>query len=177
MKTLASVFLVIALIGITACHRDAAIPPLGNLVKNYSFERNGKSSFDGWVGSGYTFVSDVPSDGGQWALQLVPEWFPAEGYAETYITGLSGSHIFKLSCDTKVTNSWTGSLSLRIKSQSGTNDIASTTFTNANWTIQVLNTNSIMLQPTDTLVVHLSSGSTEVASGQVLFDNVYLQEE
>ncbi|HEY5370042.1 MAG TPA: hypothetical protein VIJ75_13755 [Hanamia sp.] len=178
MKNLLTTTILLTLLTVVSCKRDVAIPQKenGNLIINSSFENNGQQSFQGWTGSGYSFVNDVPTNGGQWALQLEPEWFPGEGYAETFITGYSGTNTFVLTCDTKTIN-WTGHIILRTKDINGTiTNLQNITFNNSSWNTISLTT-TVLLQQTDELIVHLSAGGTEVATGQVLFDNVKLQRQ
>ena len=147
-----------------------------NLINNSSFEVNGQSSFLGWTGSNYSFVNDVPLNGGQWALQIEPEWAPSKGYSETFITGFSGNNTFKLSCNTKTIN-WEGQIILSLKSLNGsTTELTNVTFNNQIWATKELIT-TVSLQQSDKLIVRLSAGSTEVVNGKVLFDNIKLQKQ
>ena len=162
----------LTIFAITACRKDNAIPQ--NLISNSSFENNGNPSFQGWTGNLYAFVNNVPANGGQWSLQLAPGWVPDEGFAETFVTGLSGNYIFKLTCDAK-TIYWSGGVILRLQNQNGiTTDLSKTTFNNTTWSTITLTTNAT-LQPTDKLIIHLTAGMTEIPMGKVLFDKVRLE--
>ncbi len=176
MKKLLTAIIFLTVLSLASCKKEVAITQNrnSNLIQNSSFENNGQQSFQDWTGSGYSLVNDVPTNGGQWALQLEPEWFPGEGYAETFITGYVGYNTFILNCDTKTIN-WTGHIKLRKKDINGTvTDLQNITFNNSSWnTISI--TTSVLLQQTDEFIVHLSAGGTEVATGKVLFDNVNLQ--
>ena len=154
---------------------------LPNLIQNPSFELNGQSSLQYW---NYTFgaccidtfSTDTAPGGGNFALRLEPMWVPAEGAVETYITGLTGTKPFSFRFYGKVLNfiSSEASASVYKKVTIATNTIYSVNFYNPVWTQYILTTAPIQMQPTDTLVVKLSAGSTEVANWYALFDNLEL---
>ena len=150
-KLLTAITLLILFTGMS-CKKDKAVLSEGNLITNSSFEANGQPSFQAWIGSSYSFVYDVPVNGGQWSLQLVPEWIPGEGFAETFITGFSGNYTFKLTCDTKTINNRTGQIILRLQNLNGTTtDLTKITFNNSTWRIVVLTTN-VSLRQSDKLI-------------------------
>lgn len=159
---------------VSGCHKDEFKVPEGNLIFNSTFEVNGIPSFEGWIGSSYSFVEDVPSEGGRWALQLEPEWLPGEGYAETEISGYKGSYTFKFTCDAKSLNEWKGLVSLRLMDDSGTVTILKTIeFNYPSWS-KITASIKVSLAETDRLIIRLSAGATELTTGKVLFDNVNL---
>lgn len=153
-------------------------PP--NLITNSGFELNGQSSFSNWnytsgpIGID-TFSTDVPASGGTYSLKLEPLWVPGEGAVVTYLTGLTGNHTYQLNFCSKCVNvaSQQGSASVYINASFVTS-VQSLSFTNNQWTSYTLNTSLLNLIASDTLVVKLSAGSTEVANWQILFDNVEL---
>ena len=108
---------ILALFSLSACKKDKTSND-GNLISNPGFENNGTPDFSDWTGT-KAFSNDVPPDGGKWSLQLVPEWYPAEGYAETFVTSLSRYYTFQFSCETKAQNG-TGRIIIRKKDQDGT---------------------------------------------------------
>ena len=176
MKTIVAAIVVLLSFFLMSCKKDIPVPPGGNLINNPAFDSAGYPSLQGWTGIGYSFVNDVPPNGGPWSLQLEPQWM-SEGYAETYITGLNGNYNFHFSCYTKVLRDGIGTVTLRLKKQNNTlTDLATDSITNADWAQAYLDIN-VSLQPTDQLIVHLSAGRTEVANWQVLFNNVYLQKK
>ena len=176
MKKFLLPVILIAALNIYGCEKDISTPRQkdGNLIINSSFENDRGSSFEGWTGSNYSLMNDVKAGDGNWSLQLQPEWFPGEGYAETFITGFNGDYKLFFSCDTKTIN-WTGQLILRLKTKDGElTDLQKITFNNTEWN-SVTVTTTVILSNTDELIVHLSAGATEVANGDVLFDNVTLK--
>ncbi|MEP7264870.1 MAG: hypothetical protein ABI772_10245 [Bacteroidota bacterium] len=159
---------------------EPTVVTLPNLINNSGFEINGIASFSNWnytsgpIGID-TFSTDVPATGGMYSLRLEPLWLPGEGAVETYITGLTGSHQYQLNFKSKCINiinqQATASVYIKANFVAG---IQSLGFGNAQWSSYTITTSLLSLTPTDTLVVKLSAGSTEVANWQVLFDNVEL---
>jgi hypothetical protein len=155
---------------------------LPNLIVNSGFETSGQPSFASWEyiyppSSPDTFSTDVPPSGGSFSLRLRPEWFPAEGAVETYITGLNTTAQFLLRFYAKGINLPQGNAyaSVYIKGTS----LASTqavAFSNVQWTQYSVTTPALQLTPGDTLAVRLSAGSTEVAGWEVLYDTIELYE-
>ena len=153
----------------------------GNLIANSSFETSKHlPDYCGWAGTAYLLdslgnqipplVQDDPEGGGVWSVQLEPLWYPEEGMTETIIHGPTGNHIYKISAWMK-TIDWTGSMSLEHwrKGQKIAQKMISET--SVDWQ-QFSFRDTLSVQPSDTLKVHLSAGSTEVSSGKVLFDLV-----
>jgi hypothetical protein len=180
MKTSLIASILFAILSMSGCKKDNTVPLIsndeGNLITNPGFENSGQPSFEGWTGNNFTLVNDIPENGGEWALQLEPAWLPGEGYAEIYIDGQSGNCIFSLTCFTK-SNDWPGEIIARKRDKNGTiTDLESISFNNPVWTIESMTVN-VTLQPTDQLIIHFSAGGTEVASGKILFDNIFLQRQ
>lgn len=162
----------LAVFAISGCKKDKKVSE-GNLIANSTFESNGQPNFQGWTGI-KSFSNDVPPDGGKWSLRLEPAWYPGEGFAETFITGLSGNYTFQLNCEVKSIRNGTGTIILRLRRENGTvTDVTKTTFNDSTWEKITLIT-TVQLQPADQLIVHLTAGSTEVATWFLLFDNVEL---
>lgn len=156
-----------------------------NLLNNSSFENSSNQpDFSGWISSEYftdslgnrsaPLVQDSPSDGGgKWSVLLWPGWLPEEGYAENIITGQSGTNIYKVSTWIK-TNGWRGKISLKqYKNGILVHDkfIYDTTHI---WK-QISFIDTLTVQQTDSLRIHLSAGATELSAGKVWFDNVKLE--
>jgi len=163
-----------------------------NLIQNPSFEtKDGQADYSGWVNilwladSTYrpSLVGDVPPGGGSGALPLPPgitQGTIYEGYAETYITGQSGTNIYQLKGWMKNID-WTGYISIGVLSQ----EPQYTQFAplkkyvssnSANWTQYTL-TDTITTQSNDTIVVRLSTDMTPIGfeSQKVLFDLIELK--
>lgn len=154
---------------------------LPNLVQNPEFESNGQPSLQFWNYTDGpccldTFSTDVPSGGVGYSLKLEPMWLPAVGAVETFITGLNCNNAFRLKFYGKIINSVTADASASVykKNFLGTATIWSVNFNSTQWTQYILVTNPVQLTNTDTLVVRLSAGSTEVASWSALFDSIEL---
>src|SRR5947209_7921420 len=83
-----------------------------NLIQNSTFEVAGDSSRQNWLLPRYAiFEGDTPPGGGNWSLQMYPGWM-APSVAQTFVTGISGTHIFRLSAWIKTANGWQGTLIL-----------------------------------------------------------------
>ena len=147
-----------------------------NLVENWSFELNNQPTLQSWVADTMLrkFVQDVPSNGGQWSLQLSPGWFPQEGFARTYISGQSGGGVYQLTVWVKNMNGSRSSVRLGQWSQNAWVNFKQIPCDSSTWT-QYSIVDTISLQPSDTIAVHLSAGETELVSGYVLFDLVCLE--
>jgi hypothetical protein len=159
-----------------------------NLITNSSFESNGQLNCDSWYDAcgrelayqcdtipdtncmGW-FVQDAPPGGGNWSIELEPGWIPAEGFAETYVTGISGTSIIQLKVWMKAVGGFNGGgyMCLYLKGQPfwfATSCKADTASTWKQFTV----TDTFTLLTTDTVVVHLSAGATEVAAWKIRFD-------
>ena len=156
------------------CAKDEPVLPDGNLIYNNSFEFNGIPAFDGWTGNLYSFAEDAPDNGGRWSLQLEPAWLPAEGYAETYLMGYQGNFSLKFSCNAKSFYGWPGKVILLLEDENGHRIILKQIDLNFPEWSNVTAMIDVNLQKNDKLIIHLSAGSTEIATGKVLFDNIFL---
>lgn len=148
-----------------------------NLVKNGSFELNGKPSLDYWYGSGDTtsLVANPAPYAGYWSLGLYPGRIPNENYEETVITGLSGQSKYRLSCwmmtESTADKLWDGRMALLLKREGVTDTLKSATNNTSEWNYVAFDV-QINLKASDTLIIHLSAGTTEVVFARILFDNV-----
>jgi hypothetical protein len=160
--------------------RTKATYAIPNLIGNPGFEINCQSSFSGWqfvnwYATSDTFSTDVPSGGGCYSLKLQPGWFPAEGTAETYIAGLNCTGTFQLKFYAKCVNVVGQQTFAAIYMKTSPLPAMSVVyFSDPSWTMYTLNSMNYTLTPSDTLVVKLSAGSSEVANWEVLFDSVTL---
>ncbi len=144
-----------------------------NLINNPSFEIGNKPSLSKWKVDTVlaSLVKDALPGYGEWSLKLTPGWFPQEGLAETYVTGISESGIFKLTVWMKSLKNWEGSVSIGLNN---TTNVKKASNNSAKWSlVTVLDT--LSLKTTDTLFIRLSAGRTESALHTVLFDNVSLE--
>ncbi len=164
----------------TALYTSSAIPSSlsdsTNLIQNSSFEINGQPTLASWTAdtSLAKIVQGAPLNGGSWSLQIMPGWVPQEGYAMTYITGQSGLGIYEMSVWCKSINHWAGNFEFGIRSNNTWVCFKRTYFDTTDWTEYSI-TDTLSLQPQDTIAVKLSAGITELANGSVLFDLVRLQ--
>lgn len=147
-----------------------------NLIQNSSFESNNQPTLQSWVTDTTLrkFVQDVPPNGGQWSLQLIPGWFPQEGYARTYVSGQSGVGVYQISVWVKSTNGWRSTIRLGQWAQGTWINSKQISSDSTLW-IQYSLIDTLSVQPNDTIAVHLSAGRAEIAKGNVLFDLVRLE--
>jgi hypothetical protein len=183
MKRLFPLMLLTALSFIACCPEDDE-PESPNLICNWSFEdANHDSSFVCWYSTVFLpgpvdnpmapLVQDAPPDGGEWSLFLMPLWFPMAGYAETFVTGQIGNQVYELSAWMKNYN-WIGTMSLqqwRNGQMIHEKMLSDSSYVWKHYSF----TDTINIEPTDTLRVFLNAGSTEVAWGHVNYDLVSLK--
>ena len=161
-----------------SCNNNPTRPnnPPTNLITNPDFDLNGQLSLDGWTvdTSLAAIVQDTPPDDGKRSLQLEAGWNPQEGFARTYVSGLSGTGVYKLVVWTKSFNSWPGRITIGQWAQGGWLNSKQVLSVSSDWH-QVTVLDTMLLANSDSIAVHLSAGSTEVALGRVLFADVILQ--
>ena len=170
-----------------ACSKNASVLYTNipvNLVANPSFETAAHHpDYNNWSGTVYItdslgnqnppLVQDAPEGGGKWCVELHPLWMPSEGYTAAVITGQAGTNTYRLTAWMK-TIYWHGSVALehwRKGHMIGYKMVADTA---AMWK-QVSLLDTLALLSDDWLKIHLSAGSTEVASGKARFDNIILE--
>lgn len=165
-------------ITIISCEDTPTAPnnSYANLISNPSFEVNGHPSFQNWIVDSTlaTIVSDILPTGPKSCVRLYPGWIPEEGFARTYVSGRFGSGIYKLNLWMKSGNSWRGTIKIGRWSQNTWSFTKQITNNSTDWT-QVTLIDTITLEPTDSIAVHLSAGSTEVVSGYILCTKVSLE--
>lgn len=167
-----------------ACKNDVSGPNGGgsNLIQNPSFEAGDNPTFAYWnlndtlFDTIQHFSEDVPLLGGNWSLGVIADGYPSEGFARYYITGESIRSVYHLTVWAKALSGWNqGSIALGTLSQGQWHVDKQIAVTSGNWEMYTLE-DTVRLFATDTFVVHLSAGSTEVISGgRVLFDEVKLE--
>jgi len=145
------------------------------VVYETSFEKDSLPDYTGWYGTinKESFFKDAPLDGGIWSLMLEPRWAPQEGYAETYITKEEGEGIYKLKAWVKNLDSWRGVVSLGLKRDGKMVRLKSAISYSKSWEEVVIQDTFSVLK-SDTIVIKLSAGMTEVATAKVLFDKIML---
>jgi len=144
-----------------------------NLISNWQFQYpNMQARCDGWFNSCgeeltahcdtnlYCFVglymqspSAIPEN--IWSLK-VKTGFPQEGFAETYITGQSGTNIYKLNFWMKATD-WIGGAKLGLNTQNQFVD-SKTLIDTATFWKQFTLIDTLSTQSSDTITVRLTAG-------------------
>lgn len=164
---------------LVSCNQTPSGPnqPLNsNLIQNPTFEVNGKPSLQTWTADTMLaeIVRDAPSGDGIWSLQLVPGWIPREGFAQTYVSGETGTGVYKLTLWMKSINNWRGGASFGVWSHNTWVSRKMVTSDSSQWAMVSL-LDTLSLTANDSIAVHLSAGATELASGEVLFDEISLE--
>ncbi len=179
MSVVGVVFLLFAFL--LAC--NIVLNPAGevnNLIKNGSFESNGKPSLKYWSGrdSSYaTFSEDTPKEGGHWAVvlpvhSLEPLNLRLAQAAELH----SGKHILKLSFWAKYQGLKSGS-ALLVRQTADRQLILEKEIAvkDTVWTQYAL-VDTVQLNTNEKLYVNLSGGASELAGGATMFDLISLTE-
>jgi len=170
------------LVIVPSCKEDTIAPSKSpvNLIQNSSFESNGQPSLQSWWVPDTIvsrLVEDAPQSGRKWSLELVPGWIPQQFCARTYLSGQSGTGIYKLTISMKnltLANMWDPCILLgRIVNNKWTSSKTISTNSTSWQTLSIIDT--ISLQPNDTLAVQLSGGAGERASGSARFYLVELK--
>ena len=121
--------------------------------------------------------SPIPSQWEVWSL-LLDAGFPQEGFAETYITGQSGTMIYQLkywikSDTTLQGDNSTGLASIGLGTQSQFTASKTISDTASNWK-QITLTDTLTTLSTDTITVRLSAGICDFCINTVYFDRIEL---
>lgn len=163
--------LLFAILFLFNCSSDNEPEANNNLILNSTFENSNEFDFQNWTGRNYASNDDTPVNGGNFSLQLEPNWAPDEGFAETVIANLEGAVSLNFDCDTKTIN-WIGKIIILKEDIDGTRtEISNISFDNSDWQNVSFDINTNLVS-TDLLIIHLSAGITEIATGKVLFDNI-----
>jgi len=163
-----------------------------NLISNPSFEISGQLSCISWYEQcgreltflcdtifpdtvcGAQFYQDAPVGGGNWSLEIIGTGNNPPSYAETYITGQSGTHIYELSIWMKDSGDAFGAASINIISQGQLSSGKSVSADSVSWALFTLS-DTLTLQPSDTIVVFLSVVAPGPLMGSIFFDLVELK--
>jgi hypothetical protein len=174
-------FLVLFLI-VGSCNENSisVIRHSQNLIQNPSFESNGQPTLQSWIAdTAYVkFVRDVPSGGGQWSVHVEAPWVPPGEGVTTYITGQSGTGVYKLSAFVK-TMIVGGHLMLGIWKDGSPGDFKSAIAEQADSTgwAEVTLLDTLSLEATDSIWVHFTVGCcmTRIPANQARLDLVKLE--
>ena len=171
MKTEISIFFLLSLFVFSCQNDDDGIVAGPQMIYQTSFENNDVFDVSGWEGSGFSYASDTPFEGGSFSLQLEPQWLPQEGALERNFTGLEGDLSFDLQFYSK-TIDWEGIVQVwKVDAEGNTQPLITQTLNEAEWTAQRITFPSIFT-PEEQLFLKFSAGGTEVATGKVLIDLV-----
>ena len=171
MKTKISVLFLLAL-ALFSCNKEKddtiQIP---YFIYETSFETDGTFDASGWTGAGFSASDDTPSEEDNFSLKIEPQWFPQAGLAEYTLTGISGEVFLDLQFYTKSID-WVGEVQvLHVMSNGETENILTEQLEEEEWTFK-----SFILEldiaSEDSLMIKFIAGGTEVATGQVLIDQV-----
>jgi len=149
----------ISFLSMNTCKQNSVSPNnlVPNLIQNPSFEVNGQPSLQTWVADTMLVkpVQDAPTGGGNWSIHLEAGWV-SEGAATTFVTGQSGTGVYRLSAYVKniVVG---GTLSVGLWKNSTMNNGKIARADSAGWQ-QVTLIDTLTLQPNDSIIVHFSVG-------------------
>ncbi len=149
---------------------DANPPGQSGTLLNSSFEQGGGSTLLGWTASNpqlTTFTTDVPPDGGMWAVSLASTPGPAT-YIQALFPAGTGTSIYKLSVWGKYLRT-PGTVSVIQKIQDNIAVRVSIPVQDTVWNSYVL-FDTLSTGPGDSIGVRLSGGITEITTGIVVFD-------
>ncbi len=169
----------------------------GNLISNYSFDQFDLSiDCSGWynfcgkeltvhcdstptclAGFHWGSASVIPED--VWSLHLIGCAFPAEGFAETYVTGIAGTYVYEARVwvqISEVTFSPRGGMRLGLGSQQNFVEHKSVweQETTGFWK-ELLLTDTLTTTAGDTITLRLSAGDSDLCINEAYFDLVSLQ--
>ena len=171
----------------TVCKKDKSLSQTVNLITNPSFEYNGQPTGNTWFYQfgalkndtlAVEFTNDVPPEGGNWSLKLNIgstqgnyHWF---GFANTYISGINGTHIYNLKAWMKPSLNWHGSINIGKLSNKKFTKTKEVSTSSENWAIYSV-TDTITTSINDSIVINLYTGTQPVGwRHYVLFDLIEL---
>jgi len=121
------------------------------------------------------YLNESPLSGHGWSIHTFHDW-PYPPFAETYITGQSGTHIYQLSyymkSDTQAVTSL-GTVSLGLGSQDLFSLSVSSEKQVSDWE-QFTIIDTLTTSPNDTITVRLSSGDCDFCLNKIYFDLIEL---
>jgi hypothetical protein len=160
---------------IIAC--NVVVNPAGevdNLIKNPSFEKDGKATLSGWQGGEPEILKDAPKDGGDYCVSLGAEWVAPLHKTFVYpITERPGRHVYLFTFYGK-RHGVSGSAQLLVEQPDSTLRLeCSVLVSDTIWT-HYATRDTVTLKEGEKLFVNLMGGGTEVAGGKTEFDLISL---
>jgi len=168
---------IIIILGILACDKDATGPTDSDLIFDDSFEKNGQPNSEKWIVYSDTvlYSNDTPSGGGSWSLNLQPGWVPEVSYADASIQQQPGTGIYKLSVWVKcIDGEEPAIIEFGILSDDGYSEPKTIRIYSSEWA-QVSITDTLALRQNDEIFISLSAGWAEVTAENILFDLIMLE--
>lgn len=160
-----------------SCEKESVDPNQNpeTLVYSTSFEDQTALEQEGWQGE-YSLVEDSPTSGGPYCLALEPQWFPSIGQA-FYTPTITANGNYRIDFWFKTIN-WDGTflINKRLVGSDSEENLLTVSLTEEDWTF-ASHSFSLDLAENETLVVYFSAGGTEVVSGKVLVDELYIYQE
>ncbi len=161
--------------GIIAC--NVVVNPAGevdNLIKNPSFEKDGKPTLAGWQGAKPEILKDAPKGGGAYCVSLEAEWVAPLHKTFFYpIAERPGRHVYLLTFYGKK-HGIPGCAQLLVEQPDSTlRPEGCVTVSDTVWT-HYATRDTVTLKEGEKLFVNLTGGGTEVAGGKTEFDLISL---
>jgi carbohydrate binding protein with CBM4/9 domain len=158
---------------------DPSDPAAGNLIPNGSFEQNGQGTLATWQVPNPSLASLSPEaapDGGKWSLHLQADSAPSSGQVRVPVTGLQRGDTVHLSAYVRAPDARGGGLvGLEVISSDGRlRQESFDSSVDTDWT-RVAVTETLSIDPGDSVWVVLSSPPTQLAARAGLFDLVVLE--
>ena len=141
-----------------------------NLIRNPSFEENGDSSLADWfvkMPSLVNFTSDIPPNGGKWALTIDVLWGIGNDVIST-VKIPEGTHIFKFTFWSKFSNR-PGFANIDRVTQDSLFQISRMNIDSESWKNYSI-TDTITSFSGDSLQITLSGGFSNITPGKTYFD-------
>jgi hypothetical protein len=152
--------------------------PVGNLILDGSFERDGEPTLQGWRITNpavTTLVREAAPGGGEWSLALEADWAPTTGYVTMPIPGVRDGDVLQLSAFVRAVDAeGGGSIGLAVGPGYGLGTRSKWAYTTSTSWTRLGVQDTVSLAPGDTVWVVLSSFNTEIQQRQGHFDLVSL---
>ena len=165
-----------------------------NLISNWSFETSISPRCDGWfthcgtelgqdsicMDSAFEcqamLVTDAPPSPIEewWSLRIHAEFLLENSYVETYITGQSGTKVYRLKYYAK-SPAWQSKASIGIGTQSNFSESKSHTDTSSIWKEYII-IDTLTTESSDTITVRLSAGTGDFCLCNSYYDWIVLEE-
>jgi len=153
---------------------NSIIIPVTNLVKNGSFETNGEPSLSNWTEPDTIakFAEDTPQGGLKWCIYMDSQAVPPR-FIKTAVSPGTGDKLYKFSFWAK-TRYKTGFANFYLKRPDTLILLNTVPVVDSVWT-QYMATDSIKTTASDSLVIGLSGGLSELFAGRTWFDLIRLE--